>query len=198
MIIDNSDRLNNVIGHLHAAHQQDPNMESWEEGVYPAEWLYIQRITERLEIFEPNASNELVVAAHCQHLCRWEIDRKTFPEGRAGYYQWRNYLSEYQAMKAREIILEAGFEPDFADCVKKIVKKENIFSDPEAQTLEDVVCLVFLEYYLDEFMRDKSEESMATIILKTWNKMSERAHQEALKIKYSDAALPVLKKALGI
>jgi 5-methylthioribose kinase len=101
-------------------------------------------------------------------------------------------------MKAREILLKAGFDSDFADQVKTIVKKENIFTNPEAQTLEDVVCLVFLEFYLDEFMNDKTELNMVPIILKTWNKMSEKGHQETLKIKYSDAALPIIKKALGL
>ena len=198
MNIDKSTPLKNVIQELLAAHLQDPNMESWNDGVFPAEWLYIQRITERLALFCPNASEELIVAANCQHLYRWEIERKSFPEGRIGYYQWRNYLSEYQAMKARKIILQAGFDTDFADQVKTIVKKENIFTNQEAQTLEDVVCLVFLEFYLDEFVREKSELDMSTIIQKTWNKMSEKGHQEALKIKFSDSTLPVIKKALGL
>jgi hypothetical protein len=198
MNIDKSTFLKNAIQELLAAHLQDPNMESWNDGVYPAEWLYIQRITERLASFSPNASEELIVAANSQHLFRWEIDRKSFPEGRIGYYQWRTYLSEYQAQKARDIILTAGFDADFADQVKIIVKKENIFTNPEAQTLEDVVCLVFLEFYLDEFVREKSELDMSTIIQKTWNKMSEKGHQEALKIKFSDEALPLIKKALGL
>lgn len=198
MNIDKSTLLKNAIQELLAVHLQDPNMENWTDGVYPAEWLYIQRITERLAAFSPNSSEELIIAANCQHLYRWEIERKSFPEGRIGYYQWRNYLSEYQAVKAREIILKAGFDADFADQVKTIVKKENIFTNPEAQTLEDVVCLVFLEFYLDEFMNDKTELNMVPIILKTWNKMSDKGHQEALKIKYSDTALPVIKKALGL
>jgi hypothetical protein len=146
----------------------------------------------------PEASTELIVAANCQHLCRWEIERTRFPEGRIGYYQWRNYLSDYQFHKAREIILGAGFDAEFADRVKMIVKKENIFTNPEAQTLEDVVCLVFMEFYLDDFIRTKSELNMATVILKTWNKMSEKGHQEALKIKFSDETFPIIKRALGL
>ncbi len=198
MNIDRFDFSKKAIQQLSAAHLQDPNMETWNNEIYPAEWLYIQRITEKLETFEPDASIELIIAANCQHLYRWEIERNSFPEGRIGYHKWRNYLSEYQAMKARGIILNAGFDSDFADLVKIIVKKENIFSNAEAQTLEDVVCLVFMEYYLDEFVQEKSELNMSTIILKTWNKMSEKGHQEAMKIKFSDATLPVIKKALGI
>lgn len=188
----------NVLAQLTVAHQKDPNRETWNNEVFPAEWLYIRRITERLKSFSPEASTELIIAANCQHLCRWEIERTSFPEGRIGYYQWRNYLSDYQFQKAREIILGAGFGAEFADRVKLIVKKENIFTNPEAQTLEDVVCLVFMEFYLDDFIRAKSELNMATVILKTWNKMSEKGHQEALKIQFSDETLPVIKRVLGL
>lgn len=195
---DTSERLKNAIQQLEASHREDPNQIGWNNEVFPAEWLYIKRITERLQAFSPEASIELTVAANCQHLNRWEIERSSFPEGRIGYYQWRNYLSDYQFQKARKILLDAGFDAEFADRVKAIVRKENIFTNREAQTLEDVVCLVFMEFYLDEFIREKSELDMSTIILKTWKKMSEKGHQEALKIKYSDAALPVINKALGL
>jgi hypothetical protein len=195
---DNSVLLIEVINKISFAHLQDPNLDTWNNEIYPAEWLYIQRITERMEVYQPEASPELIIAANCQHLCRWEIGRKTFPEGRAGYYQWRNFLSEYQFQKAREIILKAGFDEEFADRVKAIVKKENIFTHAESQTLEDVVCLVFMEFYLDEFIRGKSELDMSTIIQKTWKKMSEKGHQEAMKINYTDGTLAVIKQALGI
>ena len=39
---------------------------------------------------------------------------------------------------------------------------------------------------------------MKNIILKTWNKMSENGHQEALKINFSEANLQLIKEALGI
>jgi hypothetical protein len=190
--------LDSAISQLTVAHQKDPNLETWNNEVFPAEWLYIRRITERLKGFSPEASTELIVAANCQHLCRWEIERTGFPEGRIGYYQWRNYLADYQFQKAKDIILGAGFSDEFAERVKLIVRKENIFTNPEAQMLEDVVCLVFMEFYLDDFIRAKSELNMATVILKTWNKMSERGHQEALKIQFSDETLPVVKRALGL
>ena len=113
----------NVLAQLTAAHKKDPNRETWNNEIFPAEWLYISRITDRLASFSPEASTELIVAANCQHLCRWEIERTSFPDGRIGYYQWRNYLSDYQFQKARNIILEAGFGAEFADRVKLIVKK---------------------------------------------------------------------------
>ena len=35
--------------------------------------------------------------------------------------------------------------------------KKNIKTDPETQALEDVVCLVFLEYYFDAFIEKHDE-----------------------------------------
>ncbi|MFY9152504.1 MAG: DUF4202 domain-containing protein [Prolixibacteraceae bacterium] len=195
---DKSDCFVHAIQKLSAAHLMDANPVNWNEEVYPAEWLYIQRIADRLAVYCPTASENLTLAAHCQHLYRWEVARSTFPEGRTGYYKWRNYLSEYQAMKASEILLQAGYDTDTAEQVKAIVKKENIQSNTEAQTLEDVVCLVFMEFYLDEFIRDKSELNMTTIIRKTWDKMSEKGHEEALKLNFLDSTFQIVKRALGL
>jgi hypothetical protein len=63
---------------------------------------------------------------------------------------------------------------------------------------EDVICLVFLEYYFDPFVQKHDREKMKNIILKTWNKMSEDGHQQALKINFSDANFQLIKEALGL
>jgi len=64
--------------------------------------------------------------------------------------------------------------------------------------LEDVICLVFLEFYFDPFVHKHDREKMKNIILKTWNKMSEKGHAEALKINYSASNLQLIKEALGL
>ena len=55
--------------------------------------------------------------------------------------------------------------------------------DPEAQLLEDVVCLVFLENYFAEFAREHDEAKLIDIVRKTWKKMSDRGHQAALELE---------------
>jgi hypothetical protein len=57
---------------------------------------------------------------------------------------------------------------------------------------------VFLEYYFDPFVHKHDREKMKNIILKTWNKMSEAGHQEALKINFSDSNFQLIKEALGL
>ena len=38
-----------------------------------------------------------------------------------------------------------------AETTACIIRKENLKSNLDSQTLEDVACLVFLQYYFDEF-----------------------------------------------
>ena len=64
--------------------------------------------------------------------------------------------------------------------------------------MEDVICLVFMEYYLDPFVQKHDREKLKNIILKTWNKMSDKGHKEALKISYKPANLQLIKDALGL
>jgi len=73
-------------------------------------------------------------------------------------------------------------------------------SDPEAQALEDVVALVFLENYLEGFVAthaDYEEAKFVDILQKTARKMSARGRASALsEIAVPEALLPVITKAL--
>lgn len=51
--------------------------------------------------------------------------------------------------------------------MQNLVMKKGLKSDPEAQILEDVVCLVFLDYYFEEFSQNHSEEKLIRIVKKT-------------------------------
>ncbi|RKD85055.1 DUF4202 domain-containing protein [Mangrovibacterium diazotrophicum] len=179
---------------LKAAHQQDPNLEA--EGT-PAELLYSQRLADCLQKVYADASEALAISAWCQHLFRWEIARSTYPEGRIGYYQWRNFLGDYQADKAAVILKEAGYADDFISEVRDILKKLNIHRLDEAQKLEDVVCLVFLENYMADFMPGKTDEQLVQIVQKTWGKMSAHGHEIALQLNLSEPVKRIVGMALA-
>jgi hypothetical protein len=85
---------------------------------------------------------------------------------------------------------------DIIQKVDDLLNKRKMKTNEEAQTLEDVVCLVFLNYYFDDFITKHDEEKLIDIVRKPWNKMSEKGHQAALEMFYSDAALAIVKKAL--
>jgi len=50
------------------------------------------------------------------------------------------------------------------------------------QTLEDVICLVFLQYYLADFAAKHPQDKVLDIIRKTWHKMSPAGQTAALAL----------------
>jgi hypothetical protein len=180
------------------ANSKDPKQETFEGKSYPKELLYAERMTQVLGGFEPNASEALQLAARCQHICRWESARDSYEMNRTGYLLWRQDLKKFHAQKSTEILEKVGYEKQTIERVAFLVQKKQLKRDPETQLLEDVICLVFLEFYFDPFAEKYSEEKLIDIVQKTWRKMSERAHSEALKLSFSKPALALLSKALNL
>ncbi len=183
---------------IDAENAQDPNTETVESISFPKELLYSNRMYQKLMDFYPNASEAVQIASKAQHICRWKIARESYPMDRVGYLKWREDLKKFHAKTASEILERAGYDADFIARVSFLIEKKLLKKDEETQLLEDVICLVFLEFYLDPFVEKHDKEKLKNIILKTWNKMSDRGHQEALKINYTPANLALIKEALGL
>jgi len=183
---------------IDAENAQDPNSEIYQSNSYPKELLYSNRMYERLMDFYPNASEEVQIASKAQHICRWKMPRESYPMDRVGYLKWREELKKFHAETTARILQKAGYSDEFIARVSFLIEKKLLKKDAETQLLEDVICLVFLEYYFDAFVQKHDREKMKNIILKTWNKMSEAGHQEALKIDFSEANLQLIKDSLGL
>ena len=164
---------------------------------YPKELLYSQRMTRTLLRFEPNASKALQIAARAQHICRWKIQRDEYPMDRVGYLKWRETLKKMHADITGEILQQVNFDVQFTDRVQKIILKKLIKKNEESQALEDTICLVFLDYYFDEFAAKHSDEKVIDILQKTWVKMSAKGHKAALKITFSEKGLALVKQAIS-
>ena len=176
---------------------KDPNKEDFAGGTHAKELLYAQRMTERLQVFAPDASEALQLAARCQHICRWEIPRAAFPTGRKGYNQWRSTLRNFHAEKAATILKKVGYEETMIDKVQFLVLKKQLKRNKETQILEDVICLVFLEFYFTNFAAGHEEDKVIDILQKTWRKMSKEGQKAALDLPLNERALELIKKALG-
>ncbi|WP_417594096.1 DUF4202 domain-containing protein [Oceanospirillum sp.] len=190
-------KLETVLQKIDQSNHQDPNQDIDQGKQVAKEWLYGQRMSERLTQFEPDASELLQIAARGQHIQRWSIPRSDYPEGRVGYKHWRTDLGKFHGEKTAELMLQAGYSEQDAERVKALLQKKGLKQDTEVQTLEDVICLVFLEHYLAPFAEKHSEPKLITIIQKTWSKMSEKGHQAALKISYQPEHLALIQKALA-
>ncbi|ALJ06677.1 hypothetical protein APS56_00910 [Pseudalgibacter alginicilyticus] len=164
---------------------------------YSKELLYSHRMSQKLLQFEPEASEALQIAARAQHICRWKIARNEYPMDRVGYLKWRETLKKMHADITAEILEQVGYDSEFIERVSFLINKKLIKKDEGSQTIEDVICLVFLEFYFEDFAAKHSEEKIIDILQKTWKKMSEKGHAEALKLSYSDTDLELIKKALA-
>lgn len=183
---------------IDAENAQDPNKEIYKSISYPKELLYSNRMFEKLMDFCPSATEEVQIASKAQHICRWKIARESYPMDRVGYLKWREDLKKFHAKTTAEILEKAGYSNEFIARVSFLIEKKLLKKDAETQLLEDVICLVFLEFYLDDFVQKHDTEKLKNIILKTWNKMSEKGHHEALKINYKSENLELIKESLGL
>ena len=189
-------RLEQTLAEFDTFNSQDPNIEIVDGKEAPKELIYSQRMTKQLHKFLPNASEALQLAVRSQHICRWKIPRSDYPMDRQGYKKWRLDLAVFHGETAGEIMAENGYDEQFVQRVKDLLLKRSLKRDDEVQALEDVVCLVFLEFYLDDFATKHDEAKLIDIIQKTWNKMSEAGHAAALKLTLSNAMLGLVTKAL--
>jgi hypothetical protein len=180
---DLSGRFDGVIAAIDAANARDPNRVEVEGRPAPAELVYGWRMSETLARIAPDASEPLRVAARGQHIERWTSPRHGYPAGRVGYLRWRKDLLNYHARRVGEIMAEAGYETGDIARVAALIRKERMRSDPDAQTLEDVVCIVFLEHYIGNFIEKTDQAKLGPILVKTWNKMSDNGHAHARRLK---------------
>lgn len=190
-------RLALTLAAFDAANAQDPNIETVNGEKIAKELIYGQRMSEKLHAFEPDAAIELQLAVRSQHICRWQIPRSNYPMDRQGYKRWRLELAAFHGETAGGIMADRGYSAEEVQRVKDLLLKRSLKRDQEVQTLEDVACLVFLEFYMEEFARKHDEAKLIDIIQKTWNKMSEKGHKAALQLPLSDAILALVGKALN-
>lgn len=195
--MSNSERFRKAIHAFDEANSKDPNIDTVNGKDRPKELLYAQRMTEWLGKMEPEASEPLRLAARCQHIERWVIPRDEYPETRSGYLRWRNDLKKYHAERAGNILKDVGYDEKTIQRVQKLVMKKGIKSDTEAQMLEDVICLVFLVYYFDDFADKHDDEKLVNILKKTLRKMSEEGRNRALQLDMSDESRKLVEKAIA-
>lgn len=190
-------RFETAIALIDQKNSQDPNIYSAEGIDFPKELLYSQRMTRKLLQFNPNASKAIQIAARAQHIARWEIARDEYPMDRVGYLKWREELKRRHATITSEILETVGFDEDYIKRVTSLILKKQLKRNEEAQELEDVICLVFLDFYFEEFAAKHTDEKVIDILKKTLKKMSEKGKEEAMKIKFSKESLAFIEKALA-
>lgn len=176
---------------------RDPNMASAPGTPQPRELVYARWLSDWVLKLCPEASEELRLAARCQHLCRWMSPRESYPMTRAGYLRWREDLKKFHAEKAGAILREVGYPEEVVGRIQSLNLKKDLSSDPEVQVLEDALCLVFLERQFAELAKKSSDEKMINALQKSWKKMSAAGRAFALKLDFGKREKELIERALG-
>ena len=143
----------------------------------------------------PHANEYLQLAARSQHIGRWEIARSTYPMDKKGYFQWRNELKKHHASIVSRILSDCGYDQESIAYVCSLLLKRDS-ANPDLQILEDIICLVFLEYYVDEFASKYEDLKVIDILRKTSKKMSSRALQSVGQIPLSNRIKNLINEAV--
>lgn len=184
------DRFSDAVAAIDQFNAADPER--------PKELLYSRRMSDTLDRLEPNASDALKLAVRAQHIGRWKIPRSDYPMDRASYKRWRTDLAKLHSETAGTILEESGYPVETIERVQSLILKKRLKTDPEAQTLEDVACLVFLEHYFAEFADKHTDDELIRIIERTWLKMSDRGHKQALSLTLPERLARLAGQALGV
>ncbi len=193
-----SDALAVVLSKIDELNSADPIKERVNGVEKPRELAYSQRLTDWVLRLDPEASLALRIAARGQHVQRWKIPRESYPMTRAGYLKWREALKTFHADTVAVIMAAAGFAPEMIQRVRRLISKKDLKTDADTQTLEDALCLLFLETQLDDLRAKTPDEKMLDVARKTWGKMSERAKALAVKLPLSEDNKAFLRRALGL
>ena len=193
-------RLIAVLAAIDAANAEDPHTIEARGESGPKELLVGRLATEWVQRLDPSATPEQLVAARAHHLRRWTRPRTDYPEGRGGYLRWRADAKRAHADEVAELVERAGYQPEFADRVGRLIRKEGLGrnamsdSDPQVQTHEDAICLAFLETQLDGFAEQVGPDRALDVLAKTASKMSDRALAEIRSLELTEAGRELISR----
>lgn len=182
-------QFNAVIAAIDAVNAEDPRRIEIDGTPQPFETIYANRMTETLARLYPDASELLRIAARAQHIRRWQIPRDTYPRTREGYEKWRRGMRQLHAELVGGIMGENGYSQEDIALVGTFLRKERLKRDGDSQALENVVDVVFLAHYWDDFVEkfsDYDDDKLIDIVGKTLRKMSSHGHAAALALDLPD------------
>jgi Domain of unknown function (DUF4202) len=192
-----SDRLATVLAAIDEVNARDPAREHDGDGREQAKaLLYGRRMSATLDAYRPEAPEVLRIAARAQHIERWTIPRTSYPEGRIAYLTWRKDLQRHHADRTAALMAAAGYGDAEIARAGALLRKERLKSDPDVQTLEDVICLVFLAHEAPEFIAKHDDDKVRDILAKTARKMSPEGLEAAGRLTLDPRLSRLLAEAL--
>lgn len=182
------DRLQRAFAAIDAENVGDPHAKELDHAERAMRWLRVLR---------PDAPDALLLATRGHHVRRWEIPRGDEPDGRPGYLRWKRRLQQHHADVLGRVLRDVGYDDATVERVQSIVKKERLKTDPDVQSLEDVLALVFLETQLTELGEKLDDDHMVDVLAKTLRKMTPDGRSAAASLTYDAADLALVERAIA-
>ena len=172
-------------------------MAVWAGEERPKELLHAELMTTWVNRLAPGADEAQLLAARAHHLRRWTLPRDTYSEGRAGYLRWRRALGRQQADEVGTLLADVGYDAAVVERVQRIVRKEGLATDPDVQTHEDALCLVFLTTQFADLAVRLGDDKTIDVLRRTMAKMSPAGQSAALELHLAAELRALLERALA-
>lgn len=193
------DRLRHAeaVAAIDAANADDPNTLVWAGRERPKELLHAELMTWWVHRLDEHATEAQLLAARAHHLRRWALPRDAYPEGRAGYLRWRKDLNARHVAETGAILADLGYGPTEIARVQELIAKTGRASDPQVQTHEDALCLVFLQTQFASLAERLGDDKTVEVVKRTLAKMSPRGRSEALELALPPHERVLVERALS-
>jgi hypothetical protein len=177
--------------------QQDPRRFTWDGVSYPQEYFFALKLYDWVLKLDPQAGEPLLLASRSQHIGRWEMPRENYPDGREAYLKWRKDLALRHADITAELMAQAGYSDAEIERVKEVILKKRIKADADVQTMENALCLVFLQFQYEDFHKkyENEPDKIVNILRKSLLKMDTHGHSFALQLNYSEYGMLLVSRA---
>jgi hypothetical protein len=190
------DRLAAAFAAIDAANADDPVTIDLRGERRPKELAHAELTVAWVRTLRPDAPEALLLAARAAHVRRWELPRSAEPEGRAGYLRWKRRLQAHHAGVAGDLLAGVGYDEATIARVRAIVRKEGLRADPDVQTLEDALALVFVETQLVDLAARLDEDHMVDVVAKTLRKMTPSGRAAALGVMLPEKEAGIVARAV--
>jgi hypothetical protein len=182
---------------IDSANAEDPSQILVRGALLPLALAHGRLAVDWVSRLVADPDEPLLLAARAHHLRRWEVPRTDYPAGRPGYLRWRRDQKARHAREVGVILVDAGYGAEAVGRAQRLVRREGLGTDPEAQVVEDAACLVFIETQLVAVSERFERDHLLEVIRKTARKMSPAALALVSLIPLAPAGTALLSDALG-
>ena len=190
-------RYDRAVAAIDAANGDDPNRVTVRGDDEPLALAHGRLAVEWVTRLVPDADDALLLAARAHHLRRWEVQRSSYPEGKAGYLRWKRDQRVRHANDIEALLADAGYDTVTIVRTQTLIRRDDLRNDPGAQAVEDAACLVFLETQLASVADRLDHAHLLDVLRKSARKLSSAGLTAVADVPLDDAGRALLAEALA-